>query len=275
VQLGAIGETQPGAGAIFKGAAAASATVSPLPHITITGASTFTGPADIQTGIVSVSVTGTLASSSEIKVSGATSKLDVAAIASGYAIPTAQKLSGIGDWDGRIILDGILAPGNGGIGTMTGDSLTLDGAGRMQLELSTINSTSDKLTLSSAFDKGSAGAFQFDFGNGGAPGQTYSLVQFASSTFAPTNFTYINLASGLTGSFVMTPTEIAVRGRTGARCVCIACWRHGPSRRPPPLPARLATRGALFRRFSVLRDNQQMNSERRDGDFGPLALLSG
>src|SRR5436190_3539346 len=103
-------------------------------------------------------------------MSAATAKLDVVPFgAGGYNIPAAQKVSGIGDWDGRLNLSGTLAPGSS-IGTLTGDDLTLNGAGIMQFELSTLDNTSDKLTLSGAFTKGTAGAFQFDFEGGGLNG---------------------------------------------------------------------------------------------------------
>ena len=209
VQLGAIGESSPGAGAIFK-AQGADTAVGPFPHVTITGLGSYTGLTDIQTGILGISATGSIATSSEIKLSNALSKLDVLAFgAGGYTISPAQKVSGIGDWDGRLVLDGTLAPGNS-IGAITGDNLTLDGGGIMQFELSAIDNTSDLLNLSGSFDKGSAGAFLFDFEAGGVSGQTYTLVNFLGTTFAAADFNYTDLGPGLAGTFVVNPNNLQI-----------------------------------------------------------------
>jgi hypothetical protein len=210
VQFGAIGQTTPGAGVIFKGSSAALA-VTPIPHITITGTSSYTGPTDIQTGILSVSSSGSLASSSQIALSGANSKLDLVAYGVvGYTIPAAQKLLGIGDWDGRVLLGGTLAPGNtaGQIATLTGDDLTLNGGGVMQLNLSTTDSSSDRLTLSAALTKGAVGPYTFDFESGGQNGSTYTLVQFASTDFLVTDFSYTDLGPGLSGTFILSGTDL-------------------------------------------------------------------
>jgi autotransporter-associated beta strand protein len=207
--LGAIGQTAPGSNVIFKGSAGTGATVIPNPHITVTGVSTYSGTTDIQSGILTVNASGSLASSSEIILSSFSSKLDLLPFGGlGYPIPAGQKLSGGGDWDGRVALDGTLAPGFLGIGTITGDDLTLNGGGTMQFDLSTFDSTSDSLLLSGLFDKGAAGAFRFDFEGGGANGQTYLLATFLSSTFNVTDFSYIDLAPGLVGTFLLNPTDL-------------------------------------------------------------------
>jgi fibronectin-binding autotransporter adhesin len=208
VQLGAIGQTTPGSGVIFRGSAAGGATVIPNPHVTITGVSTYTGPTEIQTGILTVGVSGSLASSPEIILSGLTAKLDLLPFgAGGYAIPSTQKLSGIGDWDGRLGLSGTLAPGPS-IGVLTGDDFTLNGGGTMQFELSTLDSISDQLILSGSFTKGTAGTYQFDFEGGGAFGQTYTLVTFISTTFSVADFSYIDLGAGLSGNFQLNANDL-------------------------------------------------------------------
>jgi hypothetical protein len=155
-----------------------------------------------------VGAAGSIAKSSQINLSAQTSKFDVTQATAGYVIPAAQRVLGSGDWDGRIVLDGTLAPGSNGIGILTGDDLTFDGAGVMQFELGASDNSSDLLTLSGSFERGTAGAFRFDFANTGANGRTYTLVQFLSTTFAASNFSFVNLAPGLTGSFSITPTEL-------------------------------------------------------------------
>ena len=203
VGLGAIGETTPGSGITFKASTAG--------HATINGVGTYTGVTDIETGTLTIGASGSISGSSRIEVS-AGAKLDVLPFGvTGYNIPAAQKVNGTGDWDGRLVLDGTLAPGFS-IGTITGDDFTLNGTGIMQFELSTAGNTSDRLTLSGAFTKGSAGAFLFDFEGGGnnliGPDNTYTLVSFASTDFSVGDFTHTDLGAGLTGTFNMTATEL-------------------------------------------------------------------
>jgi autotransporter-associated beta strand protein len=181
--------------------------VAPFPHVTITGVSTYTGPTDIQTGTLAIGFVGSIASSSEIKLSNFDSKLDVLSIFGGYTIPQTQKLSGIGDWDGRILLDGVLAP-EPGIATMTGDDLTFDGTGKFQFNLSLVDNSSDRISLLGAFDKGTAGNYVFDFQGTGAINQTYTLATFASTTFTATDFSYTALAPGLSGTFVLNANDL-------------------------------------------------------------------
>ena len=203
VGLGPIGETTAGSGIIFKASTAG--------HATINGVGTYTGVTDVETGTLTIGASGSISGSSRVEVS-AGAKLDVLPFgATGYTIPAAQKVNGTGDWDGRIVLDGTLAPGFS-IGTITGDNLTLNGGGIMQFELSASDSTSDKLTLSGAFTKGTAGGFLFDFEGGGnnliGPSNTYTLVQFASTDFSVSDFTYTDIGAGLTGTFNLTATEL-------------------------------------------------------------------
>ncbi len=199
VLLGAIGESTAGAGITFK--------ASGVEHVTVGGASTFTGPTDIETGTLSVSASGSLATSSSIELSPG-AKLDVLAFApAGYVIPAAQTVKGTGDWDGRVVLGGKLAPGFG-IGTMTGDDLTWDGGGQMNYDLSTTDNTSDRLTLLGAYDKGLAGTYAFDFLGSALVGQTYTLAQFASTTFVQADFSYTNLGPDMIGTFALSGAEL-------------------------------------------------------------------
>jgi outer membrane autotransporter protein len=102
-----------------------------------------------------------------------------------------------------------LAPGLGDLGTLSGDHFTLQGTPTLLFNLSSSNNTSDRLSLTGAFD-GVGGPFQFDFGGGGLAGQTYTLAQFGSTTFNASNFTAANLGPGLSGTFQVTPTELRV-----------------------------------------------------------------
>ena len=196
IRLGDIGESEAGAGIITKSGGTYA--------VEILGEASYTGPTHIDAGTLRVSVGGSIESSSEVRVATG-AKLDVLAHVDGYNIPTGQTLTGSGEWDGDIIFSGTLAPGTG-VGTITGDNFTLEGTAALQFELAG-SDLSDRLVLTGAFDKGSAGAFQFDFGGTGAEG-LYTLVQFASTTFSASDFTAASLAPGLTGMFQMTDTAL-------------------------------------------------------------------
>jgi hypothetical protein len=101
-----------------------------------------------------------------------------------------------------------ISPGLGDLGTLSGSSFTLQGTPTLLFSLSSADNNSDRLTLTGAFDKGVGGPFQFDFGGGGLAGQTYTLAQFTSTTFAASDFTSANLGPGLSGTFQVTSSEL-------------------------------------------------------------------
>jgi hypothetical protein len=200
LQLENIGESVSGSGIIFRSSA-------PNYVGSVGGVSTYTGPTEAAVGTLRVNAGGSIASSPKVILDfGAT--LDVTQHTTGYDIAANQRLTGDGSWTGRILMDGTLAPGTNSLGVLAGNDFTLQGTAKMQFDLSTFDSNSDKLTLTGAFDKGSAGPFVFDFAGTGAVGQTYSLVQFLTTTLAPTDFTATNLAPGLFATFQLTPNEL-------------------------------------------------------------------
>ncbi len=200
IRLGVISEMIGGSGIILKSGTGY--------RNEITGVSTYTGPTRVDEGVLHVGITGSIASSSRIDLASGT-KFEVLDFgAAGYAIPAGQTLAGLGDVDGRIVQGGTLAPGVGGIGTLTGDDFTLNGSAPLTFDLSTFDNSSDRLGLIGAFEKGSAGTFQFNFLGTGLDGQTYTLVTFASTTFSASDFSYTGLAAGVAGTFQMTPTEL-------------------------------------------------------------------
>jgi autotransporter-associated beta strand protein len=108
---------------------------------------------------------------------------------------------------GNITLDGgSLAPGNS-IGLLNANDLTWNG-GLMAFELNSTDNSSDQLNLAGAFLRGSGSQFAFNFLGTGTGGQTYTLVNFASSTFAGTDFSYSNLNSGLSGTFGLSGSNL-------------------------------------------------------------------
>lgn len=115
---------------------------------------------------------------------------------------------------------GAIAPGDGGIGTLTATNLTWNGEtsgtfAQMKFELSNVggqgaSATADRLALGSGIlSKGSGSIFTFDFLGTGAAGDTYTLMTFGSSTgFSVSDFTYTNLTSGLNGTFALNGTSL-------------------------------------------------------------------
>ena len=90
-----------------------------------------------------------------------------------------------------------------GVGTLSvGGSFLWNGssgAAVMKFGLSNVNSTSAKLAVTGALTKGAAGTFKFDF-QGTGHAATYTLMTFASTTFSTSDFSFVNLASGFSGS---------------------------------------------------------------------------
>ncbi|MEO8353747.1 MAG: hypothetical protein ABI680_18620, partial [Chthoniobacteraceae bacterium] len=199
ILLGVISETMPGASIVFQ---------SSDPYFNeVRGVSTYTGRTDVQSGTLRVAIGGSIAGSSEIHLAEF-STLDVSDSFSGYDIPANQLFTGDGSIQGKLNFSGTLAPGTQGIGTLTGVDLLLNGGASLDFELRTLDSTSDHLSLFFSFAKGSDGPFQFDFQNGGLNGETYSLVDFSSTTFAASDFSFVNLAPGVSGSFQITGNEL-------------------------------------------------------------------
>jgi hypothetical protein len=185
--------------------------------------STYTGPTEVQDGILSVGATGSIAKSSQINLSTPTSKFDVTQTAAGYVIPATQRVLGSGDWDGRIVLDGTLVPGNNGIGILTGDDLTFDGAGVMQFELGALDNSSDLLTLSGAFDKGTAGAFRFDFANTARMGRRTPWCNFSARRLPQTTSaspTSLRAYGEFLAHADRAPVCCHSRAECAARCFC-------------------------------------------------------
>ncbi len=140
----------------------------------------------------------------------------LAAAANGIAINAGGALGGNGTINRAIVLNngGAVAPdGGSAIATLNGTTLTWNGGGAMAFDLGTSGS-SDAVALSGAFAKGSAGSYTFVFtpGSGFAAGNTYTLVTFASTTFADASaFTATGLPAGTGALFQLTGNSLRVR----------------------------------------------------------------
>jgi autotransporter-associated beta strand protein len=83
---------------------------------------------------------------------------------------------------------GTVAPGIGGAGTLGGAALTWNGGGQLAFDL---GASGDRLALTGAFTKGSAGTYAFSFTPLTPPaiGDSHTLVTFGSTDFSAADFT--------------------------------------------------------------------------------------
>jgi uncharacterized delta-60 repeat protein len=153
--------------------------------LTLSGANTFSG--------------GTTVSAGTLVVNGAISA------PSTVSVQTNATLSGTGTIGAGLVVgdNAVLAPGSGGIGTLSIAHMTWHGSSTggttARFELGAAGA-SDRLAVTDFFNKGTGTTFRFDFGGTGAVG-TYTLATFASTTFAASDFSYVNLTPGLGGTF--------------------------------------------------------------------------
>ncbi len=187
------------AGAVFNnGAGVRELNKSGSGTLTLNGDNSYNGVTDI-TGTGKLVING--------NSSTATGDVSVAAGAT---------LAGIGTVGGATTLDGILAPGNGSIGTLTiANAVTWSGAASAgstsdwQFELG-LGNTSDLLSITGGdFNKGAGDVFRFDF-RGGTDSGTFTLVDWTGNTtdFSATDFSYTNLGGGNSGNFAIDGSQL-------------------------------------------------------------------
>jgi fibronectin-binding autotransporter adhesin len=164
---------------------------------TLAGASTYTGATTVSEG--RLTLLGSLGNTAITVASGGT-------------------FGGTGTASGSLLLSsgGIVAPGNGGLGMLSVSAFTWTGGGALDFDLGTGNA-SDRLAITNAFG-GSGSGFNFNFLTGGEAGDTYTLLTFGSNTggFTASDFTYSNLAPGLTGVFSVNANSLTFSVSTSA-----------------------------------------------------------
>lgn len=152
---------------------------------TLSGANTYTGATNVNGGklLVSGSLTGTTN------------------INNGGTLGGTGTLAGLALNAGGALEAGSLSDDLGAT-TLTWNGESSSAFAQVKFELSTTDQLSDRITLTGALTKGSGSFFQFDFLNSGMDGASYTIFTFdTQSGFSVSDFSFVNLASGLSGSF--------------------------------------------------------------------------
>jgi hypothetical protein len=126
-----------------------------------------------------------------------------------YTVNPAATLGGTGTIRRTVTVSGILAPGSGGIGTLTASNVTWNAGDDWEFELGAAGA-SDRLASLGTFVKGTGAGFVFDVLDTGVAG-VYTLVTWAASTtFVSGDFSAVNVQAGLTPSFSVNPNDLTL-----------------------------------------------------------------
>lgn len=165
--------------------------------LTLTGANTYTGGTTVSAGTLHLaSTSGSATGTGSVLVSTGATLSGTGTIAGSATLNSGARLSP-GPSIATLTVNGSLA-WNG----------STDASAMLFYQLSTTDATSDRIAIGGAFTRGGGSTYSFDFGGTGQTGRTYTLATFASTDFSVGHFSYTNLASGLTGAFVLTATEL-------------------------------------------------------------------
>jgi autotransporter-associated beta strand protein len=181
---------------VSAGASLVALTKSGAGTWVLAGANDYTGGTTVSNGILYVN--GSLANGNSNSVaSGAT-------------------LGGTGVIGAATTLSGRLAPGFGGIGTLSfSNGVTWNGGATSGTATDWLydlgaSNASDLVSITGNFTKGTGAAFRFDLGNATSQG-IYTLASWTgSTTFSTGDFTYTNLGGGNTGTFDIVGSSLVL-----------------------------------------------------------------
>lgn len=155
--------------------------------LTLSAANTFASAVTIDAG--TLNVTGSLSSGGTVLVN------NTATLAGTGTISRAVTLN----------VGGAISPAGASAGTLTAASLTWNGGGRL---VANQGATTDRLALTGALTKGTAGSFVVAFTPGTlVAGTTYTLASFGSTNFTAADFTFTGLGHAK-GRFTVTATSL-------------------------------------------------------------------
>jgi autotransporter-associated beta strand protein len=189
----------PGAGGSFTLGGLSTA------RLTLAGGTSYTGATVISAGTLEIGSTGTINGTSGITVNGGsfiynsnTALTKAVTVNNGGTVGGTKSVAAV-----TINAGGSVSPGDNGVGTFTAQSLTWnsnDTTGGFNFDLGLDAVSSDKLTLTGAFTKGTGGTFVFNFNDVGVQSITYTLITFGSTTFTDAS---VFSATGVEGTFAL------------------------------------------------------------------------
>ena len=172
----------------------------------------FSGTGITVSGAGTVILTAQCWYSSNVAVQSGTLDLEAGnAGANTLTVASGATLTGQGSVNKLVLLSGAqFVQGPAIVSFSTGD-VTWNGGATLSAALSSSDATATSLAIAGALAKGEAGQFVIDFKGTGQGGRTYTLATFRSTTFAASDFSAANLPAGLTGTFVVTPTQLQIQ----------------------------------------------------------------
>jgi autotransporter-associated beta strand protein len=181
--------------------------------IIASGSTTGGGLTKVGVGTLTLSGTNTYTGATTVSAGTLVVNGDQSAAIGAVTVASIATLGGTGTLGGATAVSGILAPGSGGIGTLTiANDVTWNGGQNWLFELGAAGAslgspgTSDLLSIAGNNDflRGTGSSWTFDFAGTGAQGW-YKLADWTggSTTFSPGDFTATNLAGGNTGEFTV------------------------------------------------------------------------
>ncbi|HVW20574.1 MAG TPA: putative Ig domain-containing protein, partial [Opitutaceae bacterium] len=164
--------------------------------LVLANANTFSGGITVNAGTLDIenNLTGTSASGS-----------GPVTVANGGTV------TGIGRFGSNLILQAgsFFAPGGGLTAPLAvGGSVTWNGTAEGVYRLGSTAAAASSLEITGSLIKAGSGSYTFDFQNTGGPALTYVLASFASTNFAASDFSYVALAPGVTGTFAVNGTQL-------------------------------------------------------------------